>query len=174
MVLLLTASIYPPKTYAAEKLAGSSAALLAINSTEIQDSDKRIVALQNIFRKHNSPLIQYAKDYVFYADKYNLDWRLLPSIAGLESYFGTYLISGTYNAYGWGGGYIYFKSWEDGIDTINKALKENYIDKGADTVEKIAPIYAESDHWSTSVNKYMNEINDEYFRLASEDLSPQL
>ncbi|OGH10437.1 MAG: hypothetical protein A2857_05495 [Candidatus Levybacteria bacterium RIFCSPHIGHO2_01_FULL_36_15] len=173
MALLLAIS-QTPKTYAAEKLAGSSAALLTNNLNGAQNSDKRVVALQNVFKKYNSPLTPYAQYYVKYADKYKVDWKLLPSISGLESYFGNLLISGTYNAYGWGGGYIYFKNWEDGIDTINKALKENYIEKGADTVDKIGPIYAEASHWSTAVKRYMNQINDEYIDLTSKDLSRDL
>ena len=73
---------------------------------------------------------------------------------------------GSYNAYGWGGGRIYFESWEDGIKIINKAIRENYIDRGATDVWSIGPIYAESPTWSVRVNSFMQEINEEYLKLS--------
>jgi len=169
IVFLLTISI-APKASAFEKQAGNSAQLISYNKG-LNESDKRVLALQNVFKKYNSPLTPYASYYVKYADNYGVDWKLLPSIAGLESYFGRFLVPDTHNAYGWGGGYIYFEDWEDGIETINRSLKKNYIDRGADNVYKIGPIYAEAGHWSSSVSRFMNEINIEYITLSKPQLS---
>lgn len=167
--LLLAISFFPKKIYAVEYQAGASARL-ASNSALILSArqDERVLALTQVFKKYNSPLAPYAFLYVKYADLYNVDWKLLPSISGLESSFGIFLMPESYNAYGWGGGYIYFNSWEDGIKTINKALRENYINRGADDVYKIGPIYAEAKHWSTRVAFFMNEINNEYIKLIAE------
>ena len=73
-------------------------------------TDVRVLKVSKYLSSHNSQLKDYAADFVKYADKYNLDYRLLVSISGVESTFGKYYLPKTYNAYGWGGGKIYFKS----------------------------------------------------------------
>lgn len=164
---LLVASIFSPQTYASTNVSGSSAQLQIVSAKPKIDSDMRVVALQNVFNRYNPTLAPHAGAYVKYADMYGIDWKLLPAISGLESTFATRYVEGTYNAYGWGGGYIYFDSWEDGIQTISKALRLKYYDRGADTVWKIGPIYAEAEHWSTRVNYFMQEINTEYLQLTT-------
>ena len=173
--LLLVVALFPTHIYA-DQIRSSSAELTSTQTPIKTVEDIRVTALQNIFTKYNSPLFPYAKAYVVLADKYGVDWKLLPSIAGLESSFGKALLSGTHNAYGWGGGTIYFKSWEDGIEIINKAIKENYYNKwNAVDVWTIGPIYAESPTWSVRVNKFIQEINAQYITLDSQStLKPNL
>ena len=178
-ILLLIAfifaiSIFPQKANAAD-VANSSAQLATNQVKNWYGVDTRVKALKNVFARHNSPLVDYAPAYVKYADAYGVDWKLLPSISGLESSFGVYLMPGSYNGYGWGGGLIYFQSWEDGIRTINKALRENYMDRwGATDVWSIGPIYAESPTWSVRVNSFMSEINEEYLKLSTFTLAPSI
>lgn len=162
------------KAHAFEKQAGSSAQLVITPINGSQKSDERILALENIFRKYDSPLTDYASDYVKYADIYDIDWKLLPAISGLESTFARFYMPGSYNAYGWGGGYIYFKSWDNGIETITKALRVNYYDRGASDVWTIGPIYAESPTWAVRVDGFMNEINNEYLKIISTNLTPSI
>lgn len=133
--------------------------------------DKRVEALENVFNKYNSPLAPLSASYVQIADKNGVDWKLLPAIAGLESSFGQFLMPESYNGYGWGGGYIYFDSWEEGIDTITRALKKNYYGRGATTVWEIGPIYAESPTWAVRVNGFMEQIEAEYRKLQREELA---
>jgi hypothetical protein len=153
---------------ASEKVPNASAQLLAYSSNVDQTTEMRIMAVESIFKKYNSPLVGLGRTYVIAADKYGVDWRLLPSISGLESSFGKFLMPESHNAYGWGGGYIYFDSWEDGINTINKTLRTNYMDKwGARDVWEIGPIYAESKTWSVRVNGFMEQIQAEYEKLSA-------
>lgn len=174
IILIFAAILLSPRltwlsqNASAQEIHSSSAKLAVKISVEKDYSlDTRTVAVRNIFKKYNSPLIDQAILYVKYADEFGIDWRLLPAISGLESTFGRFLMPGSYNAYGWGGGYIYFESWEDGIRVINKALRENYMDRwGASDVWSIGPIYAESPTWAVRVNKFMDEINTEYLRLS--------
>lgn len=174
VVFLLATALFPQKTFAATlSYAESSAKLAPITSLTSAGTDLRVKALENIFTKYNSPLVPYAKDYVLYADKYGIDWKLLPSIAGIESTFGRYMIPGSHNAYGWGGGYIYFNSWEEGIEHINKSLRENYIDRGAKTVYEVGSIYAEASHWPSKVSLFMDEIAGEYISISS-SLTPAI
>jgi hypothetical protein len=170
IALIIATFAFTQTAEAATDSAGVSAALKPIESQTTQ-KDKRVEALERVFENYNSPLAPYAEAYVKSADKYGVDWRLLPSIAGLESSFGKRMIPGTYNAYGWGSGTIYFTSWEDGIDKINSKLKSNYMDKwGAQTVWEIGPIYAESPTWAVRVNSFMEKIEAEYAGEAADGL----
>lgn len=175
VTLLLVASFNPTHLFAATN-AASSAALTPIHIGVKETIDSRVTALTNVFNKYDSPLAPYASDYVKAADKYGVDWRLLPAISGLESSFGKHLMPESYNAYGWGGGHIYFKDWAEGIDHINKTLRANYMDKwNAKNVWEIGPIYAESPTWAVRVDKFMNEINTEYVAIAAKaTLTPNL
>ena len=116
----------------------------------------------------NSPLTEEAKHYVYYADLYGIDWKLLPAISGLESTFGHHHIRGTHNAYGWGSGRIYFSSWREGIQVISKSLRERYYDRGATEPYSIGPIYAESPTWAVRVSGFMNQIEQEHIKLSSQ------
>ena len=135
-----------------------------------QNNDVRVQALRNVLERYNSPLSAYAGEYIAAADKYDMDWRLLPAIAGLESSFGIHQISGSHNSYGWGGGHIYFDSVEDGIDTVLSSLKTKYAARGATTVETIAPIYSESSTWAPRVRYFMNKFDAEYAKLGMHNL----
>ena len=133
-------------------------------------TDARVIALTRVFEKYNSPLAPFSQAYIDTADKYGIDWELLPAISGLESSFGNAQMPGSYNSYGWGGGHIYFKSVEDGIDVVLSGLKKNYIGRGATTVESIAPIYSESPTWAPRVRRFMNEIDTQYSRVKTHNL----
>mgnify|MGYP003393774385 CR=1 FL=1 len=138
---------------------------IAISNLSTKGPDHRVEALEKVFEKYNSPLLPYASAYVQSADKHGVDWKLLPSIAGLESSFGKRLMPGSYNGYGWGGGHIYFASWEDGIDKINSSLALKYYGRGANTVWSIGPIYAESPTWAVRVNGFMNQIDAQLAKI---------
>jgi hypothetical protein len=122
--------------------------------------DYRVLALYSYFKSHNSPLADYSQDFIKIADKYELDWRLIPAISGVESTFGKNLPSGSYNAYGWANGKYSFESWEESIEIVSKTIREKYINKGAVSVNQIGRIYAPpSSTWSWKVNYFMNEID---------------
>lgn len=141
-------------------------AVSSANLRQASKTDQRIEKLRKFLDSHNSPLLPYAETLVETADRYELDWRLVPAITGVESSFGKAIPFSSYNAYGWANGAYYFQSWEDSIEIVTKALKENYLNKGADTVEKIAPIYAPpSQTWAFKVRYFMEKI--ENFTLAS-------
>src|SRR3989344_9215484 len=88
------------KINAAENYAGSSAALLkpAVDAAP----DNRVKILEEFLKQYNSPLVPHAVDFVKYADEYDLDWKLVASISGLESTFGKAIPYNSYNGWGWG------------------------------------------------------------------------
>ena len=124
----------------------------------------RTRALREFFKSLNSPLEHYASHFVAVADKYELDYRLLPAISCNESSCGKHYIPSSNNVFGWG---IYgntvtsFASIEEGIETVGKGLAENYVAKGYDTVEEIAPIYTPPNpsRWANNVNYFYIQID---------------
>lgn len=162
-ILLLSLSFWFLATVFPGKI--SDAILVTDNSSEIDTEiikpDPRVIQLKAYLKSHNSPLTDYADVFVTKADEYGLpDWRLVPAITGVESTFGKAIPANSYNAYGWANGAYSFKSWEESIDHVTKTLKTRYIDRGADTVEKIAPIYAPpSQTWAGKVRFFMDKIS---------------
>src|SRR4051812_48196694 len=92
---LLTPLLAQP-AHASDKLAGMSASTF-IPSKEELISDNRAKALKAFLEKSNSPLADSAETFVASADKYNLDWKLVAAISGLESGFGKAIPPGSYN-----------------------------------------------------------------------------
>lgn len=122
--------------------------------------DLRSVRLKLFLDKHNSPLANHAGRFVYWADVYNVDWRLVPAIAGVESTFGKRIPKNSYNAYGWANGTYRFTSWENSIEHVTKTLRTKYIDRGATSIDKIARIYAPpSSTWSGNVKFFVNKID---------------
>ncbi len=125
----------------------------------------RTASLRAFFKKYNSTLEPYSAHFVTTADKYGLDYRLLPAISCVESTCGKFYIPSSNNPFGWG---IYgnkvtsFESMEAGIDTVGAGLAKNYVNKGYDTVEEIAPIYNPNTpiQWSGKINFFYKQIDE--------------
>lgn len=110
--------------------------------------------------KYHSPLQYHAQDFIDAARVYSLDWKLVASIAGVESTFGKF-IPGGYNGWGWGvygTQAIYFNSWREGIFTVSKGLRENYVNKGLTEPYAMNRVYATSFHWGGNVTYFMNDL----------------
>lgn len=168
--------IHPYSTVRAEeKEAGQAAQLLSepVKATIQYENDPRTIALRMLLLDYHSPMTYAAETFVRIADEFNLDWRLVPSIAGAESSFGNKIPRNSYNAWGWG---VYtgkqsgvsFSSWEDGIYQVSRGLKYNYVDHGRISTDAIGKIYAASPDWSNHVSFFINRIN-QFF-----ELTPQL
>src|SRR5687767_6120127 len=53
-----------------------------------QSIDIRVLSLHYYLKNYDSPLADHAELLIRLADKYDLDWKLIPSIAAVESNFG--------------------------------------------------------------------------------------
>jgi len=128
---------------------------------KIKENQLKARKIESFFRvnRGNAPLADYAEKFVEVANKYNLDYRLLPAIATIESSGGKNNFR-SYNAWGWGS--KGFSSFEEGIEVVGKGLKELYTDQGFDTVQEIAPIYCppNATNWARNVNQFMLEIEN--------------
>lgn len=151
----------------AQNVADQSAKILKIeaNNLDVLRSAKKKLALNKILTKRNSPLLNSIDSFLATCNTYKLDCYLLPSITGLESSFGKFTHPGSNNPFGWGGGYIMFANWNQAIETVGKGLKENYINKGAISVDEIAPIYAESKTWAPRVKIFMSDFEKEEAKI---------
>lgn len=181
LIFFITGLLFFPRTIFAEKIAENSANISLVNKTANKRNSifyqKKELAIKNVLEKYNSPLKGEYKTFVDVCEKYSLDCYLLPSIAGLESTFGKFILPSSYNPFGWGGGYIIFSSWKEAIETVGQKLRENYIDKwGLRTVEEIGPVYSESSTWSQRVNFFIKEFNNEEkkYLLQTEDFPVKL
>ncbi len=146
-----------------------SVAFAALPSAEnvLEDSivfkDARTEIIRQFFEKYKSPLAPFAQNVVEDAEKYGLDYRLLPAIAMQESNLCHKIITDSYNCWGFG---IYgkkvtrFESYPEAIDTVSKTLANNYIAGGLDTPEKIMKKYTPSSNgsWAYSVSYFMNQL----------------
>lgn len=168
IVFLLIAILFS-KTVLAQNAVGNITAENAEASqtqVEAKKLDKNAEILAAYLAKQNSPLQYHAQDFIDAAKTYNLDWKLVPSIAGVESTFGKF-IPGGFNGWGWGvygTQAIYFNSWTEAIFTISKGLRENYFDKGLTDPYLINKIYAESPNWGYKVTYFMADLE----KFASE------
>ncbi len=122
--------------------------------------DNKAKTLAAYLAKYDSPLQYHAQDFIDAADTYQLDWKMVPAIAGVESTFGKQ-IPGGYNGWGWGvygTQAIYFNSWRDAIFTISKGLREGYLDKGLTDPYSMNRVYAASPTWGMKVSYFMQDI----------------
>lgn len=90
--------------------------------------EERAAKIEQFFRsRDNSPMADYAMDFVKAADKYEIDWKLLAAISTIESNGGQMACKFAdgklkHNAFGWGGCKISFDSYESAIDHVTKNL----------------------------------------------------
>ena len=132
-----------------------------MSAEQLQEQDLNYQKAQKIetylrVNRGNAPLAKHAEKFVEVANKYGLDYRLLPAISVMESEGGKKLFR-PYNAWGWGSSN--FSSFDEGIEAVGKGLSKYYA-RGQNTVDKIAPTYCppNATNWARNVNQFMNEI----------------
>lgn len=137
-----------------------------ISSETVTTQDARPKIIEQFLEARNSPLASYGPIFVAIADKYELDYRLLPAIALQESNAGLKMIPDSYNPFGFG---IYgdtvtkFSSWEAGIERVAKTLREEYLNKGLITPEQIMAKYTppsleKGGPWAIGVSAFMESL----------------
>lgn len=129
-----------------------------ISANIVASADDRSTRLRKFLRSQGSPMQNSADELVKIADKHGLDWKMLPAIAGVESTFGQFIPSGSFNAYGWHNGRYYFSSWTDASSQVAVGINEKWGHLGRINPWKIGPSYAENPAWASRVVHYMNII----------------
>lgn len=169
------ALMLPVSINAREQSAGDSAGIsngVGVNYSLNPAHDLLIkkTSIKKVLNRYNSPLVDNIDDFMKACNKYNLDCYLLPAITGLESTFGQFIYPNSYNPFGWGGGYIMFTNWGEGIDAVARGLRQNYLNKGAQTTTQIGRIYSTSPTWAIRVDFLKKQFYNEEEKLR--DLKP--
>jgi hypothetical protein len=154
---LLTLSKNPRVAYAALPPASGSLKMT------LTAQDARVAIVKDFLKKYNSELLPYAQHIVDAADKYNLDYRLVPAIAMQESNLCKKAPKDSHNCWGFG---IYgkqvlkFDNYTDAINTVTKTLAIQYVGKGLQTPEQIMTRYTPGSNgsWARGVNTFMNQL----------------
>jgi len=97
--------------------------------------DLREAILRKFFKENNCPAERYAGVFVSEADSHQLDWRLLPSLAVIETGGGR--TAPHNNLFGWANGKTRFDSISEAIHTVAAALSFGSAYKGKDTFGKL-------------------------------------
>jgi len=131
--------------------------------SSIESSDARPEIVRQYLEYYNSPLLPYSNLIVEVADKYSIDFRLITAIAQQESNLCKIIPPGSYNCWGWGitgSSTLGFDSFEDGIETVSKGLRNNYLNKGYTTIEEIMSKYTplSNGSWAHGVNSFMSDM----------------
>ena len=115
------------------------------NNSEVQVSieDKRVERAAKIdayYGKHNLPLTGYGMKMVLAAEKYGIDWKLVPAIGMRETTGGKFACYN--NPFGWGSCKIKYNSFDESIEALAKNLggansKTSYYYAGKTTAEKL-------------------------------------
>lgn len=134
--------------------------VLSLSATS---ADARLEIVRQYLEKYNSPLGPLSELLVTVSDQYNLDFRLLTAIAQQESNLCKKAPEGSFNCWGWGihsKGRLSFPDYETAIETVAKGLREDYLDKGYDTTEKMMDKYTphSAGSWAVGVNQFLAEM----------------
>ncbi len=154
---LLTFSQNPRVAYAALPPASGSLKMSLVAQ------DARVSIVKDFLRRYKSDLLPYAQIIVDAADKYDLDYRLIPAIAMQESNLCKKAPKDSYNCWGfaiYGKKVLKFDNYADAINTVTKTLAIQYKGQGLETPEQIMTKYTPSNNgaWAKSVNYFMSEL----------------
>ena len=134
-------------------------------SENVIRQDARAKIVEDFLIRHGSVLASFSEQFVFVADKYQLDFRLLPAIAMQESNGGKKMPKDSFNPFGYG---IYgvtslnFSSFEEAIEKVGKSLRVDYLNQGLSTPFEIMTKYTpqsveKGGPWAINVNQLMYE-----------------
>jgi hypothetical protein len=118
--------------------------------------DLREAILRKFLRANHCPDEEYTEVFIAEADRHGLDWRLLPSLALVESGGGR-AAKGN-NIFGWANGKSTFISIGEAIHTVATALGHGKAYRGKDLDGKLATFNQGTDY-RAMVRDIMNQIS---------------
>ncbi|OGH07699.1 MAG: hypothetical protein A2171_00650 [Candidatus Levybacteria bacterium RBG_13_35_9] len=134
---------------------------------KINSEDARVTTVKEFFAYYKSALTPYAQAVVSAADKYDLDYRLLPAIAMQESSLCNKLpnkYKDSHNCWGFG---IYgnkvtkFSNFTQAINTVSKTIGVKYKAAGLESPEEIMTKYtpgSPNGSWALGVSGTMDKL----------------
>ena len=98
-------------------------------------ADARVERLSRFFERYHCPAPHYVQDYLLAADRYQLDYRLLPAISVRETTCG--LTQWRNNYWGYDPGRQPFQTVKQGIEFVARQLGEGTPYRGKDLDHKL-------------------------------------
>lgn len=117
--------------------------------------DLREAILRKFLRDNHCPDQEYTEVFIAEADQHGLDWRLLPSLALVESGGGRTARGN--NLFGWANGKRTFTSIGEAIHTVAMSLAHAKAYRGKDLDGKLAA-YNQGTDYRAMVRDIMNQI----------------
>lgn len=127
--------------------------------------DLREVILRKFLRDKHCPDQEFSEVFIAEADAHHLDWRLLPSLAFVESGGGRTARGN--NLFGWANGRTAFASIGDAIHTVASNLAHGRAYRDKDLGGKLAA-YNQGPDYSAMVQSIMRQISPQA-QVASAD-----
>lgn len=146
--LVLYSMFLPPAT--------SSAA--GVPTEKHYTKDSRFQRIKAFFQRRSCPMERYAADLVAAADRHQLDWRLLPSLALVESSGGKAFMNN--NVFGWDSCRQRFPSVEAGIHAVAERLANSPYYRGKNLDEKLKA-YNQNPGYAATVKRVMSQLATE-------------
>lgn len=120
--------------------------------------DSRLQRIKAFFKKRACPMEKYAAELVAVADEYQLDWRLLPSLALVESSGGK--VYANNNVFGWDSCKRKFPSVQAGIRVVAERLANSPYYRGKSLEGKLRA-YNQNPGYAATVQRVMAQLSAE-------------
>jgi hypothetical protein len=118
--------------------------------------DARAIRLNHFLSRLHCPVASLAEDFVHAADENHIDWRLLPSIAIIESSGGKAYKNN--NIFGWDNGDQSFPTVRAGLNQVAFKLGKSSLYRGRDSYGKLR-LYNPDENYAYSVLAVMRRIS---------------
>ncbi len=141
-----------------EKTLPPTAVHVAGNFSSYPKTDLRTIRLKRFLVKLHCPIANLSEDFVDAADDNHLDWRLLPSIAVVESGGGKAYIKAKNNIFGWGGGELAFPTLRAGLNEVAYKLGRSPLYRSHNSLGKLH-LYNPDENYAQQVLSVMRRIS---------------
>ena len=146
---------------------GETPPTLGDEGFSVKTGDARPLLVEKFLYENHSPMQGLGAYFVEMADKYGVDWRLVPAIGFQESNLGKVIPKGSFNAFGWAiytgkNSGVYFKSWQDAIEEVTRGMAKYYYAKGLKSPEQIQTHYTPGSNgsWAQGVEFAEEDLED--------------
>lgn len=119
-------------------------------------ADTRVLRVEAFFTGCQCPARSLAARLIAAADRHGLDWRLLPSIAFVETTGGK--AARNNNLFGWASGEMAFRTPDEGVDFVARRLAVSPFYRGK-SIDEILRIYNPAAGYAERVKKVMDALS---------------
>jgi hypothetical protein len=169
MALLVFPTKLKPETDDKYSIYLSKPLTLDSNVMGIYTRDSRAQRINEVMREYNCPMEGLGEVFVSEADKNNIPWWLVASVAFQESSCGKHMPTldgaNSFNSWGWGvyGENVHvFDNWVRGIETVSSYMNEMFYSKGITDPCDIMKTYTPPSQgsWCEGVKYFGNEFQN--------------